>query len=303
MDDDFEEAKIIRQVQAGRTEDFTYLVHRYKNGLFRMVGNLVDSGQVEDIVQETFVAAFKNICRFDPDRGSFCTWIYRIARNFGLNAWKKKRDEPLPEGLVIADERTPADYAQKNEIFQRLDQALEELRFQDRVIFVLADLEYNLWYLYLLLIVVGAGYPANFAHSIRAHVLQAFKVPSASMVPGILPGDRVLLNKTAYKTQAPRHGDVVIFTYPDDRRLNYVKRIVALPGDTVEIRDNILLVNDRPLDRHAEPGPVLYFKPGQTRTILTEEKRSRRLPGHSGFGENRRHGQNDRAPRALLPPG
>ncbi|SPF35266.1 Signal peptidase I (fragment) [Syntrophobacter sp. SbD1] len=44
-----------------------------------------------------------------------------------------------------------------------------------------------------------------------------------------------------------------------------------MPGDTVEIRDNILLVNDRPLDRHAEPGPVLYLKPGQTRTILTEE--------------------------------
>jgi RNA polymerase sigma-70 factor, ECF subfamily len=139
--DVFEEAKIIGHVQAGRTEDFTYLVHRYESGLFRVVGNLVDSAQVEDIVQETFIAAFTHICRFDPERGSFCTWIYRIARNMALNARKKKREQPLPEDFVIADERTPADDAQKNEVFRRLDQALEELRFQDRVIFVLAELE------------------------------------------------------------------------------------------------------------------------------------------------------------------
>jgi RNA polymerase sigma-70 factor (ECF subfamily) len=136
-----EEAKIIGQVQAGCADDFAYLVHRYKSGLFRIVGSLVYSSQVEDIVQETFIAAFTHICRFDPERGSFRTWLYRIARNLALNARKKKRDQPLPENLVIADERTPADDAQTSEIFRRLDQALEELRFQDRIIFVLADLE------------------------------------------------------------------------------------------------------------------------------------------------------------------
>jgi RNA polymerase sigma-70 factor, ECF subfamily len=139
--DVFDEAKIICRVQAGCTNDFTYLVRRYKSGLFRVVGNLVDSSQVEDIVQDTFIAAFTHICRFDPERGSFCTWIYRIGRNLALNARRKKREQPLPEGLVISDERTPADDAQKNEIFRQLDRALEELRFQDRVIFVLAELE------------------------------------------------------------------------------------------------------------------------------------------------------------------
>jgi len=128
-------------VQAGRTGDFTYIVHRYKSGLFRIVGNLVDSAQVEDVVQDTFIAAFTHICSFDPERGSFCTWLYRIARNLALNARKKRRDQPLPEDLVIADERTPADDVQNNEIFRRLDQALEELRFQDRVVFVLTELE------------------------------------------------------------------------------------------------------------------------------------------------------------------
>jgi RNA polymerase sigma-70 factor, ECF subfamily len=139
--DVFEEAKIIRQVQAGNTDDFGYLVNRHKSGLFRVVGNLVRPAQVEDIVQETFIAAFTNICRFDPERGSFRTWIYRIARNMALNARKKRHELPLPEDLIIADKRSPADDAQKNEIFRRLDQALDELRFQDRVIFVLAELE------------------------------------------------------------------------------------------------------------------------------------------------------------------
>lgn len=139
--DEFEEAKIIGLVQAGRTDEFARLVQRYESGLFRMVGNLVERAQVEDIVQDAFVAAFTNICRFDPNRGSFCAWLYRIARNLALNARKKKRDQPLPEGMVIVDERTPADDVQKDEIFRLLDRALEELPFQDRVIFVLAEIE------------------------------------------------------------------------------------------------------------------------------------------------------------------
>ncbi|MFZ0930289.1 MAG: signal peptidase I [Syntrophobacteraceae bacterium] len=138
--------------------------------------------------------------------------------------------------------------------------------------------EYNRWYLYVLLVVVAAGYPTNFAHSIRANVLQAFKVPSSSMSPGILPGDHVLLNKAIYKKKAPQHSDVVIFTYPDDRRLNYVKRIVALPGDTVEMRDNVLLVNDLPLDRPLAPASAWDFKTDDTQSVLMEENAAAAYP-------------------------
>lgn len=138
--------------------------------------------------------------------------------------------------------------------------------------------EYNRWYLYLLLIVVAAGYPANLAHSIRTHVLQAFSVPSGSMSPSILPGDHILLNKAVYKIQAPQRGDVVIFTYPDDRRLNYVKRLVALPDDTVEIRKNILLVNDLPLDGPNDSTSNGYFQPEGSQTILKEHNDAYRYP-------------------------
>ena len=108
--------------------------------------------------------------------------------------------------------------------------------------------EYNRWYVYLLFIVVSVSYPSSLSNHIREDILQAFKIPSVSMVPSILRNDYVLLNKAIFKTQAPTRGDVVVFVYPNDRHLNYIKRIVAMPGETVEIRNNVVLVNDKPLE-------------------------------------------------------
>jgi signal peptidase I len=132
--------------------------------------------------------------------------------------------------------------------------------------------EYNRWCVYLLFIVVALSYPTNLASSIRDNIMQAYKIPSQSMAPGILPGDRVLLDKTRYRTQSPRRGDVVIFVYPDDRRFDYVKRIVALPGESVEIRDDVVYVNDRPFSQYpVDPEPGLDFSPNARAGILTED--------------------------------
>jgi signal peptidase I len=139
--------------------------------------------------------------------------------------------------------------------------------------------EYNRWYIYLLFIVVALSYPTNLASSIRENVLQAFKIPAQTMAPGILRGDRVLLNKAIYKIKAPARGDVVIFVYPDDRRLYYLKRIVALPGDTVEIRDNKLLINDQPLVyMEIKPRPAMNFDPGEMIQTLEEDNNGHRYP-------------------------
>lgn len=139
--------------------------------------------------------------------------------------------------------------------------------------------EYNRWYVYLLFIVVGLSYPTNLASSIRENILHAFKIPAQSMAPGILRGDRILLNKAVYKIKAPERGDVVVFMYPDDRRLYYIKRIVALPGDTIEIRGNRVLINDQPLSySELAPGPPLNFDPGSTVQALEEDNYGRGYP-------------------------
>lgn len=131
--------------------------------------------------------------------------------------------------------------------------------------------EYNRGVIYLLFIVVSVTYPANWANTIRDHVLHPFKIPSQSMAPGILPGDRIFLNKAIYKTRAPDRGDVIIFPNPDDRRIYFMKRIVALPGETIEIIDGAIYIDGVPLEyRPMDPGPTLNFKPKEKVQILDE---------------------------------
>ena len=135
------ENEIIGRVKAGHTDDYEYLVRFYQGPLFRFVGNLVGGANVEDLVQDVFLIAFAQIQTFNPRRGTFRTWIYHIARNRALNALKKKREQLSAETPIIVDTRTPAGDLLLKEAFSRLDQALDELKFQDRVIFVLAELE------------------------------------------------------------------------------------------------------------------------------------------------------------------
>ena len=94
---------------------------------------------------------------------------------------------------------------------------------------------------------------------IRAFGVEAFKIASGSMEHTLFEGDFLLINKLVYGAgipgsgrklpalHAPRRGDVVVFTYPVDRRLNYVKRIAGIPGDTLEMRNSVLIRNGAPV--------------------------------------------------------
>jgi len=73
-------------------------------------------------------------------------------------------------------------------------------------------------------------------------VAEPFAIPSRSMAPTLLPGDQVLVDKTAYRRGEPRRGDLVTFERGGDVQL---KRIVGLPGDRVELRDGVLTVDGR----------------------------------------------------------
>ena len=109
---------------------------------------------------------------------------------------------------------------------------------------------------------------------IRTFVIQAFKIPSSSMEDTLLIGDHILVNKFAYGMQVPhpavinvlglsvpffetqlrpfwgeiKRGDVVVFRFPGDRTKDYIKRVIGLPGDVVEMRDKKIYVNGAPWD-------------------------------------------------------
>lgn len=94
------------------------------------------------------------------------------------------------------------------------------------------------WYATLALWLIGSVIITGSVYEYaRTTCIEAFKIPSASMEPAVLRGDRVLVDKTAYRRLPPRVGDVVIFVYPDDRSKMYIKRIGGLPGNMVTLAD------------------------------------------------------------------
>ena len=95
---------------------------------------------------------------------------------------------------------------------------------------------------------------------VRAFIFEPFRIPSDSMMPTLLDGDFIVVNKYAYglrlpvlnekfiSTGSPQRGDVVVFRYPPDPRVNYIKRLVGLPGDRVEVHDDHLIVNGQTIE-------------------------------------------------------
>jgi signal peptidase I len=94
---------------------------------------------------------------------------------------------------------------------------------------------------------------------VRSFVVEPFKIPSGSMVPTLLVGDFILVNKFDYGIRLPitntkitegrplQRGDVVVFRYPKDESVDYIKRVIGLPGDTVAYQDKQLTINGKPV--------------------------------------------------------
>lgn len=77
---------------------------------------------------------------------------------------------------------------------------------------------------------------------IRAFVAQPFLVSGASMEPSFFNGDYLLIDELAYRVRSPERGEVVVFRYPGDHKSYYIKRIIGLPGEHVEIKNDVVTV-------------------------------------------------------------
>ena len=92
---------------------------------------------------------------------------------------------------------------------------------------------------------------------VRTFVVQAYKIPSRSMVPTLLVGDHILVNKFIYGAKVPvlrktiisitnpQRGDIVVFIYPNDRDKDYIKRVIGVSGDKIEIKNKIIFINGK----------------------------------------------------------
>lgn len=109
---------------------------------------------------------------------------------------------------------------------------------------------YNSPVVYVLFSLLTLGSTIGYSLHIRSSLFEAFRVPAASMVPTIGVNDRILVDKTAYRKTEPQRGDIVLFHPPTDNwRNHYIKRIVALGGDTISMRNGDLYVNGNRLSR------------------------------------------------------
>lgn len=125
------------------------------------------------------------------------------------------------------------------------------------------------------------------ALTIRVFVVQAFKIPSGSMIPTLMIGDHILVSKLAYGFQLPQdcefqvsfppvacfsstfvvnfdppqRGDIIVFRYPEDENKDFIKRVIGLPGDTIHIQNKQVMVNgellqDDPYTQRIDPGII-----------------------------------------------
>jgi signal peptidase I len=151
-----------------------------------------------------------------------------------------------------------------------------------RVEFVAASFVQGLVYEWIPTLV----YALAFAIVLRSYAVASFFIPSGSMEPTLQVHDLLIADKLSYKVlkHDPERGDVMIFQYPRDRKTDYIKRVIGLPGETVEVREGVVYVNGEALTEH-------YIAERPTRDFGPEL-----VPSGNYFmmGDNRNHSSDSR---------
>ena len=152
------------------------------------------------------------------------------------------------------------------------------------------------------------------ALTIRTFVVQAFKIPSGSMENTLLVGDHILVNKFSYGIhipnevlftsiklfpdyrlfpKTPERGDIIVFKYPKDEQRDFIKRVIGLPGDKLEIRRQKVYINDEPL---RDEGYAIHHEPPAESLYPRDDFGPIRVPEGNLFvmGDNRENSQDSR---------
>ena len=103
---------------------------------------------------------------------------------------------------------------------------------------------------------------AALALVIRAFIMAPFKIPSGSMRPTLIEGDRILVNKFVSRLPPPLRGNIIVFRFPTDQKRPFIKRLIAVGGDHVEIRDGHPWVNGRALVLPDGMNGAVYYNQG-----------------------------------------
>ena len=142
---------------------------------------------------------------------------------------------------------------------------------------------------------------------VRTWVFQAFKIPSASMEKGLLVGDHLIVNKMIFAPtltaverallpgRALRRGDVVVFKYPEQPERDFIKRVIGLPGDTLELKRKVIHINGTPIEE-----PYANYADLPSATPNADDRREQygpvTVPPHQYFmmGDNRDNSEDSR---------
>jgi signal peptidase I len=152
---------------------------------------------------------------------------------------------------------------------------------------------------------------------LRAFVVEAFKIPSGSMIPTLAVGDHIFVNKFLYglripftmtkffEWRKPKRGEVIVFIWPVDHDKDFIKRVVAVEGDTVEVRRGVLFVNGKAVEHKRIPGEWKYWDFDEKNEVWREAsgfREEEELDGHryitlhNSDGDDFFNSHNDRSP-------
>lgn len=94
--------------------------------------------------------------------------------------------------------------------------------------------------------------------AVNNYIIANAEVPTCSMENTVMTGDRIIINRLAYINESPERGDIISFSFPDNEEQNLLKRIIALPSETIEGKDGVIYINGEPLENDYSPIIIDY---------------------------------------------